>query len=1182
MVPNFALALSFEGIGLLRRVGSSWARIEEVPIDHPDLDVAVVALRDRAERLDPKGSEVALIIPNEQIRYVDLPHIGGDVSARNQAIRAALDGATPYPLNALKWDSTVSGGRLQIAAVADETLEEAESFARDHGFTPVCHMARAQDDQFDGAVFFGKATGWKRAVERPGRAIEIVPASAEALTPSRATSEATAASVAQSPDTMPEIREPSRVIHEEPQVAQDVTGVLASEAATDAPTLDNETAVFGSNAGSDPSLGHTDAAPDFAVSQQTAAPPADVLPEPELGPEPEPEPEPPVAFASTRTPRPETDLPPAARPSLSIPLDATPPRPRFTPLITGDKDGAAAKLKPAPVPSPAQVQGATRTDPGSSGFRAEAAPLPGATRGTGPDVPPAPLPVPPPVPDAQVAPAIVSTPSEPAPATRPLLAERPESGHVPGNIPPVGPAGATGPTPPLGPAVPSEAVREGQPIPSAGSVRPEPRPAPETAERSGSLALLGARFNLGRRKTQKPAVDTPQTPKPEARTKPARSRGPMRLGSRRKTREQDTPEPKTQTKSTLGGGAAQPSLQDTAPRPSGPDPLARLAALRRPAIAGPASMTAPRLSAAVTARAEPAADLVPLTPRPDPIPAALAPVPEPEVEVGTAQALQPTEIPATLAAALTRSQPAPIPDPAPKWKGRSEKVRNEPAKRAAHRATATADESDRMTVFGARRAQKTPPQKPRFLGLTLTALLLLAMVAIGAWSTVFRDNGLSGLFGTPQPETEPAIASATDPASEGELLLIPESTTEPVEQSPAEVASTETLADQGQDTTPPADAGPVAAATESPAPLAVPEGAETLTPEEADATYAATGIWQRAPGAPRTPPADTVDEVYVASIDPTVRETDAVALPTAPNVGGEPILSDPGVPPPAGVTFDIDARGVVRATPEGAVTPDGHRAFAGIPPVVPPLRNPAATQPTTVPAALPVPGDTAAPEAQTDGTDPQAATGAAPANPLGQVRPEARPDDVVEQRERVTLRGVSREELAKLRPVRRPQTAQEQAVEAEPAAPATAQAVGSSLPPLGRPRNMAAIVERTERARPAEPAEPEQTAAASIVAPRAAEPRAAEPKIVAPASPSPATVAASATVRNAINLNRINLIGVYGTPSNRRALVRLASGKYLKVQVGDKLDGGKVAAIGESELRYTKGGRNVTLQMPRG
>ena len=62
----------------------------------------------------------------------------------------------------------------------------------------------------------------------------------------------------------------------------------------------------------------------------------------------------------------------------------------------------------------------------------------------------------------------------------------------------------------------------------------------------------------------------------------------------------------------------------------------------------------------------------------------------------------------------------------------------------------------------------------------------------------------------------------------------------------------------------------------------------------------------------------------------------------------------------------------------------------------------------------------------------------------------------------------------------------------------------------------------------------------------------------------------------------MNLIGVYGTASDRRALVRLPSGRYVKVEVGDRIDGGRVAAIRDGELLYVKGGQNVTLRVPSG
>ena len=82
-----------------------------------------------------------------------------------------------------------------------------------------------------------------------------------------------------------------------------------------------------------------------------------------------------------------------------------------------------------------------------------------------------------------------------------------------------------------------------------------------------------------------------------------------------------------------------------------------------------------------------------------------------------------------------------------------------------------------------------------------------------------------------------------------------------------------------------------------------------------------------------------------------------------------------------------------------------------------------------------------------------------------------------------------------------------------------------------------------------------------------------------PEIPTTASVAREATLVGAINLRQVNLIGVYGSSGDRRALVRLKNGRYLKVQIGDRLDGGKVAAIDGDQLQYIKAGRMVTLEI---
>ena len=83
-----------------------------------------------------------------------------------------------------------------------------------------------------------------------------------------------------------------------------------------------------------------------------------------------------------------------------------------------------------------------------------------------------------------------------------------------------------------------------------------------------------------------------------------------------------------------------------------------------------------------------------------------------------------------------------------------------------------------------------------------------------------------------------------------------------------------------------------------------------------------------------------------------------------------------------------------------------------------------------------------------------------------------------------------------------------------------------------------------------------------------------------PALPTRANVAKQATIKNAINLGELNVIGVYGSPSTRRALLRLPSGRFVRVKPGDRVDGGQVAAIDVNSISYVKGGRNRVLKIP--
>lgn len=753
MTPNFALDLSFDGIALFHRAGAGdWHVLGEVALDAEDLAAELAALRTKALALDPSGLATELIIPDAQIRYLDIPAASAPHGDHDAAAAEALEGATPYALHELAYDWTVSGARLQIAAVARETLEEAEAFATEHGFNPVCFGARPAPEVFTGLPSFG-------------------------------------------------------------------------------PT----------------------------ARAEAAAPPAPA----------------PVSASPA-----EDDAPPEARPE-------TPP-----------------ETEPAPAPL-------------FSSIRAE--------RGAPPDAAPR-----------------------------------------------------------------LEGVARFTPTP----------PLPDTAARA------------------------------------------------------------------LSGAAA--------------------------------------------------ASLAPRTPEPDPV----APADPPDAKAAPKPPAPPAPAPAT------RTAPAPTPVvPAPR------------------KAPAPRDEAERLTIFGARETEAARRGKPRFLGLILTAALLLLMIGVAALASIFPDSGLGRLFRGDEPQIavtpdipelaiaapEPVIPPPPAPSVLPEIAAEPDPAPEPEpEVSPAAeiIAAPETAPEPARVWTPP------------------------QTPEEARARYAATGIWPNAPEAPAEPPGESLDSFYQTSIDEGLNRGDAVALPDPKALRAEPRPPTPPLPPPPGRVFALDARGLVEATPEGVRSPAGVLVRAGPPPV----------RPALMPVrAVPVPGLAPTEEALEA------------RERLSGIRPRVRPGNLTEQQERGALGGRSRSELAVLRPRLRPDRLAVAALAPDAAAidaalaEATEQAVVASLKPRLRPQGLAP--------------------APRTVAPATAEIDDGEPEATqtaAPRIPTSASIAQRATSRNAINLRQVNLIGVYGTAADRRALVRLANGRYQKVQVGDRIDGGRVSAIGDGELRYTKGSRDVVLRMPKG
>lgn len=272
----------------------------------------------------------------------------------------------------------------------------------------------------------------------------------------------------------------------------------------------------------------------------------------------------------------------------------------------------------------------------------------------------------------------------------------------------------------------------------------------------------------------------------------------------------------------------------------------------------------------------------------------------------------------------------------------------------------------------------------------------------------------------------------------------------------------------------------------------------------------------------------------------------------------------------AALDLRVDAGRLVAggaAAPGAPAGPDAAPARPAPPPTAPSAQAaPEATGDPATATAQPNTGQTEAgqPEAgQTEAGRPDAAQ--AEARPPT-IRPRARPEGLAPAAVASALPPA--EALPRPRP--RPQ-ARIADLEAEAAAAAAAEAAVSSA--------AAIAASQTPETRPEDLAPPPRTATAMGPDPEDdGEPDARR----APRIPTSASVAERATVDDGIVMRNVNLIGVFGSSSNRRALVRMPNGDMLRLRVGDRIDGGRVAVIEQSRLIYVKGGQNLILKIPNG
>jgi hypothetical protein len=468
-------------------------------------------------------------------------------------------------------------------------------------------------------------------------------------------------------------------------------------------------------------------------------------------------------------------------------------------------------------------------------------------------------------------------------------------------------------------------------------------------------------------------------------------------------------------------------------------------------------------------------------------------------------------------------------------------------------------------------------------------------------------------------ETTAEIAAETtaDTATETPVEAASETTAETA--LPAEAAAATDLAT----TETPTETATENPATETAEAAVTPETTTEPAPETAEATASDSAAPVRL--------ADGQDEIFLATADAPPAGQQALGLPGV-NTATDAAPLSPMAPPPFGTVYQLGPDGRILPTAEGIVTPDGVTLIAGKPIKLPPPRPaaisaaPAATESaadnaaaaglTTPPAATPETTEIAA--SQVFEADPALAgvkprtrpEGLAPAaTPPEATRPEATEtptdDDAALQLSTPDIR------LAGARPRARPQEAFEIAAAAREATqaaslvadgPISPLAVALSPRPAQKPDNFskaveaavaAAVQEQPVQVAAAEPPPQQQAEAAGLrvrkpkaeEGPERVEPEADDEPESAPERRSAqltGTVEKKATFSNAYNLSKIGLIGVYGTASERRALIRQSNGRFKQVQVGDRVEGGTVASITADELRYQKGGRMYALKMPQG
>ena len=293
-----------------------------------------------------------------------------------------------------------------------------------------------------------------------------------------------------------------------------------------------------------------------------------------------------------------------------------------------------------------------------------------------------------------------------------------------------------------------------------------------------------------------------------------------------------------------------------------------------------------------------------------------------------------------------------------------------------------AREAEAMTIFGARGAQKNTGNFAQ-RGLMAAGGALLILIAVAVWAIYFSSSD------TTQMASSQEQTLSTDTSADGVTGIEAPETLATAEQgigAPAALDAPDTAATETPDTEALADAGDTA--PDGAGDAVLPEEqvdalvADALTEAPEASTPAETTLAEAGADAPATPEPQAAQDastqggedsaqapVAIASdspqLDSETATVQSLSLPSGMAVPPveEVAFTPPPPPPPFGTEFVFDDRGLVVATPEGALTPSGVTVFAGRPDTVPAPREgtilPAAPEAAPDAAEEPAPAPTA-------------------------------------------------------------------------------------------------------------------------------------------------------------------------------------------------------------------------------